>query len=111
MLSLRNRRGDVNPWVPFVILLIVFGLFVVFMFLPTRNRANKIHGFLGTNQGPKESWSGLVGSYESNNEFHREQYTKIACELWKLKNPGRPEPDPCPPGPPTTKPPGGPDYP
>jgi hypothetical protein len=115
MLSLRNRRGEVNPWLPAGLLLIVFVLFFVFMFLPTRNRADKIHGFLGTNRGPESSWSGFTGRWESNNKFHREQYTEIACSLWKLEHPNlarqmQPN-DPCPPPGPSTKPPGGPDYP
>jgi hypothetical protein len=116
MLKLKNSRGGTSPWIPFVILLVVFGLFVALAYLPTRNRVNKIHQYLGTNHGTDPAnWSGLVGSIEMANKFHREQYTQIACEFWKLKNPAHaePEPVPCPPPPggPTSKPPSPPTYP
>jgi hypothetical protein len=58
--------------------------------------AQKINAYLGTNVPPNRT--GLVGNIEDNNEFHRKQYEKIACEFWKLQNPGKPEPTPCPPG-------------
>jgi hypothetical protein len=115
MLRLRNRRGAVSPWFGILGLFIAFALVFGFWILPAINKVNRIHNFLGTNRGPESTWTGFMGRWESNNKFHREQYTKIACSLWKLENPAeaaqmRPG-DPCPPPGPGTRPPGGPTYP
>jgi hypothetical protein len=76
---------------------------------------NKVHTFLGTNDGSNSSeWSGLVGHIEAENAFHRGEYKRIACRLWKLENPGTAEPNPCPPlggGPPSARPGSPPAYP
>jgi hypothetical protein len=59
----------------------------------------KIHRYLGTNHGLDPAhWSGLVGQIQAENMFHRTQYQKIACDVWKLNNPEAAEPTPCPPG-------------
>jgi hypothetical protein len=111
----RSRRGAISPWIGVVVLLIAFALFWFLVFLPTQKRVNRIHTFLGTNRGPESSWTGLMGRWESNNKFHREQYTQIACSLWKLEHPAQAAAmapgAPCPPPGPSTKPPGGPTYP
>jgi hypothetical protein len=99
-----------NWWYPILITLIAL---IAFYFLFHVGRISKIHRYLGNNHGSDPSrWAGLVGSIEAANAFHREQYTKIGCELWLLQHPGQPRPNPCPPdGPPTTKPPSPPAYP
>lgn len=71
--------------------------------------AKKIHTYLGTNVGGTRT--GLIGNIDENNEFHREQYKKIGCSLWKLEHPGQPEPTPCPPGGPASRPVPPPNYP
>jgi hypothetical protein len=86
--------------VELIIVLVVLVLFYFLLVRPIGNLANKTDKYLGTSNDPRT----LVGHIEENNQFHREQYTKIACALWKLENPGRPVPDPCPPGGPTSRP-------
>jgi len=79
--------------------------------------AQKIHQYLGAYKPgtPPSSWKGLVGSIAEDNQFHREQYKQIACDIYKLQNkiPANEHPEPCPPeqGPPSTKPSGPPAYP
>lgn len=111
----RDRRGGVSPWLGFLLLLIALAGVFIWMIMPAYNRVNRIHSFLGTNRGPESNWTGFMGRWENNNKFHREQYTKIACSLWKLENPREAQQmqpgDPCPPPGPGTRPPGGPDYP
>lgn len=92
-----GQRGS-STLLMLIVLAVVFGLFCWVLFNPTVDRVDKIHEFLGTNSGPESSWSGLVGSMERNNRFHREQHIKIACSFWKLEHPGQPDSIPCPPG-------------
>lgn len=73
--------------------------------------ATKIHNYLGTNVGP--SPSGLTGKIAEDNEFHRQQYDKIACEFYNIRH-GNATGTPCPPGTgggPSSRPDGPPAYP
>ncbi|MGH7514908.1 MAG: hypothetical protein ACREOQ_18540 [Gemmatimonadales bacterium] len=71
--------------------------------------AQKIHAYLGQNN--TTPYTGLLRNIEDNNDFHRKQYDKIGCSLWKLENPTLPVPPKCPPGGGTSSPTPPPKYP
>ena len=79
--------------VELIIMLVVLALVWWFVVRP-------IDKYLGTNSDPKT----LVGNIEENNAFHREQYTKIACELYMIKERLTTVPDPFPGPGPTSRP-------
>ena len=103
-------------WWPIVVVVVGGVLWCLICVNPVKSRANdaydlahKIHTYLGTNNNPKT----LVGYLEEAAAFHREQYEKIECRLWKLEHPGQTLPDPnvCPPEGPSSRPPPPPAYP
>jgi hypothetical protein len=105
------RQSGATTVVMLIVLVVLLGLFYWVLVKPAHDRVDRIVEYLGTNVGPESSWSGLVGSIERDNSFHREQYMKIACSLWKLEHPGLPTSTPCPPGAPASRPHSPPYYP
>lgn len=109
--------SPVGKWLwPVVVVALSVVVFCWLCVNPVKSRANeaydlahKIHVYLGTNSDPMT----LVGYLDEAAKFHREQYEKIECRLWKLEHPGETLPDPsvCPPEGPSSRPPPPPAYP
>jgi hypothetical protein len=75
------------------------------------DRVDGIIAFLGNNQGPPNTWTGLAGIEKQNAIDLRRTLDDLSCRVWKLENPGQPTPTPCPPGGPGTIPKDPPNYP
>jgi hypothetical protein len=54
-----------------------------------------IHQYLGSNDGPRDSWTGLTGNIKANNEDLRAVLKQMGCDIFKLQHPG----EDCPGGP------------
>jgi hypothetical protein len=109
---LPRKRGDVLTWALLTVVLLGCGGSPKSAAAPD-GLAEKIHKYLGNNSQPDpKDWEGLTGNIMENNKFLRDKLTDLECRLWKLENPGKPEPTPCPPGgPPSTRPTDPPRYP
>jgi hypothetical protein len=74
--------------------------------------ANKIHTYLGTNQGDDSTkWTGLTGNLKQHTRDVRGALDDLNCRVHMLEQKLTTRPSPCPPGPPGTVPKNPPGYP